>query len=190
MIDTANSLRRRHRHIRRRPTTQLKADLSWWAEFLSVFNGTRFFVESEPIDSAEFSTDACPLGAGGFLRGNWFYLNWALDCPALAKSHTNLQETYTVLVALERWKEALRDKWLSVRSDNTTTSSVLNKVTSRNAKAMQWLHIRFWLSAMYNFRVTARYIITDALSRLHDPVHCDKCLHRINTVTAERPLIS
>ena len=95
MIDT---LRLPHHHIRH--TAELKVVLSWWAEFLSVFNGTRFFVDSEPMDVDTFSTDACPLGAGGFLRGDWLYLNWTVDCPALAKAHINLQETYTVLAAL------------------------------------------------------------------------------------------
>ena len=191
MIDTVNSLRRPHHHIR--PTAALKADLAWWAEFLSVFNGTCFFVESEPIDSDEFSTDACPLGAGGFLHGDWFYLNWAADCPVLAGAHINLQETYTVLVALRRWKQELSGKWLTVRTDNTTTVSVINKGTSRNTQTMCWLREIFWLSALNNFRLTARYISTsentvaDALSRLHDPSHCNRFLshtYQSNSVAA------
>jgi len=68
MIDTVNSLRHPHHHIR--PTVALKADLAWWAEFLSVFNGTCFFVQYEPVDSDESSTDACLLGVGGFLHGD------------------------------------------------------------------------------------------------------------------------
>ena len=154
MIDTVNNLRRPHHHTR--PTAEIKADMSWWAEFLS--NGTRFFVDSEPLDVAEFSKDACPLSAGGYVRGDWFYLHWTVHCPTLAKAHINLQETYTVLAALERWKQELSGKWLTMRTDKVNTVSVINKGTSRNPQVMQWLRTIFWLSATHNFRLTARYI--------------------------------
>ena len=176
MIDTVNHMQRPHHHVR--INAPLRADLEWWKEFLGVFNGKTFFVDSEPVPTEEFSTDACPIGGGGFFQGDWFYVNWATNYPSLANVHINLQETFTVLIALERWKDQLRDKWIIVRTDNTTTLSAINKGTSSNQLAMQWLRKLFWLSATYNFRVTSRYIPTaantlaDAISRLHDPAHC------------------
>ena len=56
----------------------------------------------------------------------------ANDYPRLAKVHINLQETFTVLLALGRWKDQLRDKWIVVRTDSTTTLSAINKATSSN----------------------------------------------------------
>ena len=176
MIDTVNHMQRPHHHVR--INAPLRADLEWWKEFLGVFNGKTFFVDSEPVPTEEFSTDACPIGGGGFFQGDWFYVYWATNYPSLANVHINLQETFTVLIALERWKDQLRDKWIIVRTDNTTTLSAINKGTSSNQLAMQWLRKLFWLSATYNFRVTSRYIPTaantlaDAISRLHDPAHC------------------
>ena len=67
IIDVMNTLSRPHH--RTRVNKQLRADLSWWANFLSVFNGNTFFVDSEPVSSNEFSTDACPIGGGGFFSG-------------------------------------------------------------------------------------------------------------------------
>ena len=172
IIDAMNKLSRPHHHSRL--NFQLRADLSWWAEFLSVFYGKTFFVESEPVASEEFSTDACPIGGGGFFRGDWFYINWEVDNPDLAKAHINLKETFTVLVVLEQWKHQLRDKWIVVRSDNRTTISALNKGTCHNPQIMQWLREIFWLSATHNFRVTAHYIpsksntVADAISCLHE----------------------
>ena len=176
MIDTVNHMQRPHHHVR--INAPLRADLEWWKEFLGVFNGNTFFVDSEPVPTEEFSTDACPIGGGGFFQGDWFYVNWATNYPSLANVHINLQETFTVLIALERWKDQLRDKWIIGGTDNTTTLSAINKGTSSNQLAMQWLRKLFWLSATYNFRVTSRYIPTaantlaDAISRLHDPAHC------------------
>ncbi|XP_078368365.1 uncharacterized protein LOC144652227 [Oculina patagonica] len=175
-IDVMNTLSRPHHHIR--VNKQLRDDLSWWASFLSVFNGKTFFIDSAPVSFEEFSTDACPIGGGGFFQGDWFYTNWAIDHPDLAGAHINLKETFTVLLALCRWKHQLRDKWIVVHSDNSMTISVLNKGTCRNPQVMQWLRSIFWLSATFNFRITARYIpskantMADAISRLHDPAFC------------------
>ena len=185
MIDIVNHMHRPHHHVR--INAQMRADLGWWTEFLGVFNGKTFFVDSEPVPTEEFSTDACPIGRGGFFQGDWFYVNWATDYPRLAKVHINLQETFTVLLALERWKDHLRDKWIIVRTDNTTTLSAINKSTSSNQLAMQWLRQLFWLSATYNFHVTSRYIPTvantlaDAISRIHDPVHCEILVKKLTS---------
>ena len=50
MIDTGivNIFPRPNRHIC--PTAELKADLSCWAEYLILSYGTRFFVDSKPMD--------------------------------------------------------------------------------------------------------------------------------------------
>ena len=156
-----NTLSQPHHHIR--VNKQLRDDLSWWASFLRVFNAKTFFIDSAPVSFEEFSTDACPIGGGGFFQGDWFYTNCAIDHPDLAGTHINLKETFTVLLALCRWKYQLRDKWIVVHSDNSTTISVLNKGTCRNPQVMQWLRSIFWLSATFNFesrRVTYHQRLT------------------------------
>ena len=183
MIDTVNHMKRPHHHVR--INAQLRADLNWWTEFLGVFNIKTFFADSEPVPTEEFSTDACPISGGEFFQGDWFYVNWATNYPSLANVHINLQETFTVLLALERWKDQLRDKWIIVRNDSTTTLSSINKGTSSNQLAIKWLRKLFWLSATYNFRVTSRYIPTvantlaDAISRIHDPAHCELLVEKL-----------
>ena len=119
-------------HHHSRLNFQLRTDLSWWAYFLSVFNGKTFFVDSELVASEQFSTDACPIGGGGSFHRDWFYLNWEVDQPTVVKVHINLKETFTVLAALGRWKHDLQDKWIVVRSDNHTKISALNKGTCHN----------------------------------------------------------
>ena len=171
MTDNVNHMQRPHHHVR--INAQMRADLGWWTECL----GKTFFVDSEPVPNEEFSTDACPIGGGGFFQGDWFYVNWSTDYPRLVKVHINLQETFTVLLALGHWKDQLRENRIIVRTDNTTTLSAINKGTSSNQLAMQWLRQLLWLSATCNFRVTSRYIPTvantlaDAISCIHHPVH-------------------
>ena len=79
-----------------------------------------------PVTLEEFA-DACPIDGGGFFRGDWFYRNWEIDHPNLAKAHINLKETFTVLLTLCRWKSHLRDKWVVVHSDNHVTISALKE---------------------------------------------------------------
>lgn len=93
--------------------------------------------------------------------------------------HFNLQETFTALLSIERWKEHLRDRLITVRTDNITTLSAINKGTASNQLVLNWLRSLFWLSDTYNFRVPARHIRTasntmaGALSRLHDPAQSE-----------------
>ncbi len=50
----------------------------------------------------------------------------------------------------------------------------INKGSSKNSLAMKWLRHLFWLSAIYNFHLTARHVkgkdnvISDTLSRLDE----------------------
>jgi len=60
-------MRRPHHHTQL--NSQFRADLEWWTEFLRVFNGKAFFVDSQPVPTEEFSTDTCPIGGGGFFFG-------------------------------------------------------------------------------------------------------------------------
>ena len=41
------------------------ADLSWWAEFLKLFNGKQLFLDSRPV--VDIQTDACFDGMGDFM---------------------------------------------------------------------------------------------------------------------------
>ena len=110
-------------------------------------------------------------------QGDWFYTNWATDHPDLTDAHINLKETFTVFLALPRWKWYLHDKWIVVHTDNHTTISALNKGTSRNPQAMQWLRSIFWLSATSNFRITARFTSLQRLTPLPMPSHAFMTLH-------------
>ena len=143
IIDIMNNLSRPHQHTR--VNSQLRT------KFLASFNGVTFFVDSELIHSEEFSTDACPVGGDSSFQGDWFYTDWAVDHPQLTTAHINQKETFTVLVALKRWKHQLHDKWVVARSDNYTTISALKKGSCRNQRVMQWLHQIFWFSATYNY---------------------------------------
>ena len=64
-----------------------------------------------------------------------------------------------------------------VSSDNQAAVGIINKGSTGNPFIMQALHQFFWLSAVYNFRITAKYIpgqqnvVADAVLWLHSLHH-------------------
>ena len=62
-------------------------------------------------------------------------------------------------------------------SDNQAAAAMINKGTTSNTVVMKALRRLFWLSALFNFRIVARYIpgksngVADAFSRLHSSSH-------------------
>ena len=145
-----------------------------WDTFLATFNGQQLFLQ--PV-SAQVQTDACHQAAGAFFEGDWLYHNFACDSPSLAALHINHKETAAVYPAAERWAPQWANQHIVVSSDNQATVAIINKGSSPNRLTMGLLRRLFWLSATYNFRLTATYIpgksnmIADAFSRLHSHSH-------------------
>ena len=89
--------------------------------------------------------------------------------------HINLKELAAVVLAAQRWGHEWANKRVLVMSDNSTTVSCVNRGTSRSTLLMPYLRYMFWLSAVYNFRLTAMHVpgednvLADTISRLHEP---------------------
>ena len=130
-------------------------------------------LDKHPIQSV--FTDSCNLAAGGFFEGDWFYLNWEWDWPLVSKLHINSKELLAVYLAIRRWAPLWQNKRIYIQSDNVTTVAAINRGTSRNPFLMACLRELFWLSAQFNFHITARHLpgivntLADTISRLHEP---------------------
>ena len=152
---------------------EMRKDLSWWLNFLATFNGRSTVLDEQPIYSV--FTDACDDAAGGSFGQDWFYFNWEQDMPEASSLHINEKEVLAVVLAAQRWAKYWRNKRIVLHSDNMVTVSSLNRGTCRNKMVMQCLRRLFWLSATYNFHLTARHlagylnIAADSASRLHSP---------------------
>ena len=146
-------------------------DLNWWVQFLAVFNGRQLFLNSTPV--VDVQTDACFEAAGAYFFGDWVYLNFGMESPVLSDLHINHKEVLAVVVAAERWASSWANKHVIIQSDSQAAVGIINKGSTRSGFVMTWLRRLFWLSAIYNFRITARYIkvadnvIADAISRMH-----------------------
>ena len=145
---------------------------------MSIFNGCSLILDA--LRATSLSIDVYDVGAGAYYEGDWFYCNLSADCPDIENEHINLKELEAVVLAIQRWAPLWAKKRVFVWSDNTTTVSNINRCSSRSPLLMKCLRYVFWLSAIYNFRLTAGYIpgipnaLADKISRLHDQysVHC------------------
>ena len=119
-------------------------------------------------------TDASSLGGAGYYNGDFFYVNWAIDIPVIQNEHINIKETAAVILSVLRWGHLWTNKTVIVLTDNMTTKCILNKGSSKNKWLMSLLRTLFWLSAVYNFDIQAKFlrgrynVIADAASRLHE----------------------
>lgn len=171
-------------------TPAVRFDIQWWARFMNSFNGSSLILDNVP--STIVYTDACDTAAGGYSEcdGDWFYCNWSVDCPEIQDVHINLKELAAVVLAAQRWCHLWANKQVLVMSDNSTTMSCVNRGTSRSPLLMTYLRYMFWLSAVYNFRLTAMHVpgednvLADNISRLHEPYS----RHYLNMLLVTSPL--
>ena len=152
-----------------RLNAEFYADLSWWISFLALFNGKCLFLDRIP--TTDVQADACAFGAGAFFRGDWAYHSFVMDNPAVRDLHINYKEVLAVVLAAKQWGSKWCNQHVIIYSDSTTAVGIINKGTCRNPIVMHYLRELFWLSAIYNFRITASHIpgIENAISRLHEP---------------------
>ena len=162
-----------HRHNCHRAllSNDVRQDIEWWTQFLSVFNGKSLLLDKIPIECT--FTDACDEAAGGSFGYDWFYYNWSKDMPQAQTFHINEKEVLAVVIAANRWAHFWRNKRVIIYSDNSVTVASINKASSRKATIMRSLRYLFWLSAAFNFHLTARFspgifnTVADSASRLH-----------------------
>jgi hypothetical protein len=170
LSDMIPKVERAHHHIR--ITKEAKGDILWWIEGLDFFHGKTLFISDVPLPAYVFSCDACESGAGAHFNGDWTYYAWEIDYPEYAGKHINVLELKAVVLAAEKWGPQWAGLHILVRTDNMATVAAVNKTYSRSPELLLLIRELFWLSVIYNFKITTRYIpgvenvISDRISRL------------------------
>ena len=144
----------RHPSHRTLLSSMVKKDILWWFQFLSVFNGKSAILDKQSIETE--CTDACTDAAGGVFGTYWFYFNWSQDWQQACDFNIDEKEVIAITLTAYRWVPLWRNKRIVVYSNNTVSVASINKCTSRNAAIMKCLRSLFWLSARFNFHLTAK----------------------------------
>ena len=101
-------------------------------------------------------TDACPIAAGGYFRGDWFYHHFSLDSPEWQNLHINHKETLAIVLAAQRWGPLWSNQRVVIHSDNQAAVQIINKGITASPVVMNALRTLFWLSPLYNFHICLR----------------------------------
>lgn len=150
-----------------------RADLTMWRSFLIHFNGKGFFHDdgwSGPNSRQLFTDSSGSLGFGAVLGNKWFYGAWPQDLCAL---NIAILELYPIVVAFLLWQDQLRNKKVTIHSDNEALTFILNKCTSKDTTILGLLRILILTCLNNNIMFRAEHIpgthnvAADALSRFN-----------------------
>ena len=149
-----------------------RADISWWMEFLPIWNGVELF-QDDLITSFDLSlyTDASDIGMGGVLGRGWFSVKWPNRFSSKFRS-TNFQELFAIFTAVTIWANELSNKQIKIFCDNETIVTVMNSGTCTSSSIMNVVRRMFYVCAKHNISLCAEHVrgidngMADALSRL------------------------
>ena len=145
-----------------------RADIKWWATFLTDWNGKLLF--QVPTVSTEVTSDASGnFGCGGFsTHHGWFQVQWP---DSWSNIHITVKELIPVVIAAALWGRYWTRKRVRFNSDNMAVVYLLRSPTTKDAVAMHLLRCLAFYAAFYQFTFESRHvpgtenIAADAISR-------------------------
>ena len=170
LIDAAARAQAPHHFIRL--TKHCRADLLWWSEFASSWNGTAICTPHDP--SVWCYTDASgSWGCGAFLSTSpapWFQLQWPEDW---ATRNIAAKELIAIVIAAAIWGAHWKGLKVMFKSDNTAAVTAIMSGSAKDPTLRHLLRCFFFISAEWDFSFLASHIpgrlnnAADALSRNH-----------------------
>ena len=161
----------KHAHHKVQLSRAFFADIHWWIQFMSIFNGRCLALRNAPMHDVYL--DASNSGAGYVFATDWGYTNWSKDMPSVGSFHINDREILAAVLAAHRWAPLWVNSRVLFHTDNITARAALRKGSARSPAIMPYLRELFWLSALFNFHIDACFIpgvlndTPDCISRLN-----------------------
>ena len=121
-------------------------DLQWWLKSMSAWNGTAF--ESKATDIVQMTCDAPSSGFSATIIGSHLEAHAIWD-PVTATRSSNFRELKAVLFTLKSFLPHLKNKTVSLYSDNITTVANVNFQGSKH-KHLSDLARQIWSMAITN----------------------------------------
>ena len=180
ILDLMKPLKRPHHQARL--SHEFQADVSWWLQFLSFFNGKCIALNCGPVHDV-YNLDASNLGVGYVFASDWGYTDWKVDLSALCDLHINNKDIFFAVLATKRWAPLWANSRVIFHTNNITARAALSKGTAKSQVIMPFLRELFWWSAIYNFTIDACFIpgrlnnTPDTISRLLQPGYIPSLLN-------------
>jgi hypothetical protein len=150
-----------------------KKDINWFSAFLPLYNGISLMrhLDLESRDQ-ELYADSCLTGCGAVYNGEYYHAEFPEFVQEVNHNIARL-EFLNLVIASKLWGAQWKGLRISFRCDNAACCSVLNTGKGRDGYMLQCAREIWYLSARYDFVVTARHvpgidnIVSDSLSRWH-----------------------
>ncbi len=144
-------------------------DVRWWLDFASTWNGHAVMLDEAVVDERRFVTDASNLACGAVFDHHFIIRP---HDQVTSSWHINDKELLSIYLAARTWGHLWSNKHVVVACDNLTAVAAINKGSSKSLAIMRMLRDLFWISAKFNFHLTAKFIpgfmneLADAASRI------------------------
>lgn len=165
------------------------SDLTWWRKYSHTFNGVTCIIQEE---GPHLYSDASKTGYSVTHGSDWvagffnsaevpsdiylsdpYHMHWInIAIDQSHRENINVLEIIPILLAVNRFGHAWRDKAVTWYSDNSQVVYSVNKGSSTNDYCMEVLRYIFWSSVVHNFHLKCKHIsgsdnvIPNTLSRI------------------------
>ena len=146
-----------------------RADMAWWKEFVSTWNGVSFLYPPQHLPHIEMTSDASGgWGCGAWCGNRWFQVQWddrSCDLSIACK------ELIPILLACAAWGHEWQGHRVTCHCDNQVVVAGLRSRSSKDKSVMHLLRCLVFIEAHFNCYLSPEYIgtsqndLADDLSR-------------------------
>ena len=144
------------KHFHVRLNAQCQADIEWWSVFCHCWNGVSILRQCQTLqEDVHLHSDASgSWGCGAFWNSMWFQVAWQ-GLPIMSATIVP-KELFPILVACAVWGPLWRGCTICAHCDNGAVVEVINRGRAKEPLMCHQLRALFFISAFYDFEVTAR----------------------------------
>ena len=173
---------------------EAQKDVAWWLKFMPLYNGVSMIPWEEwSVPDSVMSSDACLVGCGAWVEGQYFHAQFP-DFILAHRPSINSLELLAIVVAIKLWGASWKGKRIRILCDNMVSVQVLNSGAARDEFLQDCLREICFFLALYEVELRAQHIagienrVADLCSRLHLPDH-HKMFHECNKVWGLEPQV-
>ena len=147
-----------------------RSDIRWWSSHASQWNGISMMTRFDKSHPRQFVTSDASgsWGCGAYHGQYWFQLEWP---STMDHCHISIKEMIPIVIAAAIWGNEWSGQSVRFQSDNAAVVALLNSGSSKEASLMHLMRCLAFITAKFNFVVSASHIkgshnfLADALSR-------------------------
>ena len=156
---------------------EFQKDISWWIQFLTVWDGKlRMKSPEEQVVEAQIRpySDASGMAGAAVWDGKFFQVAWGEDKMVLSaeKHDINQREMFSLVCAACTWGHLWTGKRVKFFSDNMASVRAVLNGSSKNREIMHLVRVLHFVAAIYDWEYSIEHVpgvlnvVADEASRM------------------------